>query len=272
MSHVDYDRIDAIRWSRLKAMRVSPKQYRHELEQEREDAVHFRVGRAAHKLLLERDTFDRDYAIFDGTRRGKAWDAFKAEHAKREIITPAELERAQGCAEAIRRHPLASKHLLTGAAEHVLVWTDQPTGLKCKARVDLKNGHLVEIKTTSDLDRNRWPAQCARYGYFGQLAFYFDGVMNSGGFDPGHEQDPVQIVVQSEAPFDLLVFTVPPTTLEHGRREYRRCLDRLAECMRTGKWPGSGEDREVLLYPPAWAEDDEGDDQPITLGGVALSI
>lgn len=270
MTHqrVDYDKIDGLRWSRLKALRISPLQFQHELENERDDARHFRIGRAMHALILEPEHFERDFAVYEGQRRGKAWEAFELANAGRDVITEAEAIAATGMAKAVRTHPIASKHLVTGTAEQVLTWIDADTGVKCKARVDMRNGHLVELKSAADIDPSRWPAQCARFGYFGQLAFYHDGVLASCGYDEGHELDPTQIVVQSDAPHDVVVYRVPPTTIELGRREYKRCLRRYVECRESGKWPGIGANEERTLVPPAWMEEEL--EAPITFGGISV--
>lgn len=265
---VDYESIAGVRWSRLKALRASPKQYAYEAEHEREDAAHFRVGRAMHALILEPQHFARDFAVYDGQRRGKAWEDFAAAHRGRDIITITEHTRALGMTSAVRAHPLAARHLTTGTAEQVLTWTDADTGVKCKARVDMRNGHLVELKSAADIDPGRWPSQCARFGYFGQLAFYHDGVLASCGYDHGHDLDPTQIVVQSDPPHDVVVYRVPTSTIEIGRREYRRCLRRYVECRDSGRWPGICEDEERTLVPPAWMEEELP--APITLGGLSL--
>ena len=59
------------------------------------DAMQF--GSIIHKLLLEPESFNDDYAIFTGARRaGKDWQEFKAANEDKQIIKLSELDDANG--------------------------------------------------------------------------------------------------------------------------------------------------------------------------------
>src|SRR5262245_45395032 len=83
----DYDAIDAIRFSMLKHIDVSPLKYKHVLDNGIDDTTLFGVGRAIHAGILQPECLSLDFAVFEGkTRRGKAWDKFEAENADRTIL------------------------------------------------------------------------------------------------------------------------------------------------------------------------------------------
>ncbi|KKL06869.1 hypothetical protein LCGC14_2591730, partial [marine sediment metagenome] len=177
----EYKQIPGVNWSTLKSLRVSPKQYQHDIMSEREDAAHFRIGRAAHGFTLEPDTFEQRFVCYkDGPRRGKWWDKFQDDNPGKEILNATEWIKAIGTATAMVSHPIASEFLLKGLKEHVITWTDKKTGIDCKGRLDLVNGKLVDIKTTSSLIPRLFATQVARLAYHGQLAFYKDGLAANG--------------------------------------------------------------------------------------------
>ena len=271
-----YAALPGVNWSTLKHMRVSPLEYQYQLTAERKDAAHFRIGRAAHTLVLEPDLFEARHPIFPGaSRRGKAWDAFVADYKGEDpgdILIEREMELALGCAEAIRTNPEAMRNLHEGVTEHVITWADADTGFPCKGRCDSVNGHLVDLKSTASIDPRVFPGEAARLGYHGQLAFYLDGLTAMGVLDSGAKVPPVIVAVESEPPHDVVVWTIPDGTIDTGRCLYKRLLLRLAECQDTGIWPGVAP-APLSLVLPAWAVgelENEGADQPLTIGGVAM--
>jgi exodeoxyribonuclease VIII len=263
-----YDALPGVRWSRLKAMRISPLAYRHGMLVEREDTPSLRFGRAVHCRVLEPDAWASRYAVWDGHRRGKAWEQWEAEHAGFEILTAAEHERARACADAVIAHPVARRHLHDGIRERALSWTDEETGLPCKARVDSVNGHLLELKTAADIDPRRFAAAAYRYGYHGQLAFYGDGLIASGF---ALESDPALVCVESVPPHDVIVYAIDSGLLELGREYYRSCLRRLAECLASDEWPGLAPTGEMALILPDWAHTENEDEAGGDLGLIAAA-
>lgn len=268
---MEYEDIDGIRWSRLKSMRVSPLQYRYDVEHPREETVHLRIGLAIHCLVLEPHQWEQDFAVFrDGkARRGKAWEAFRDEHGDKTLLTMDEYERAHAAAEAVLGDPVASPYLTGGASEQTVTWQDQETGLPCKARVDLVGGRLVELKSTHSVIPRKFATLAAQLGYQCQLAFYLDG-LRANGF--AASEDPVLVVCQSEEPHDVVTYFVPEDVIDVGRVEYRRLLRRLKECQERDEWPGVADKAELTLTLPAWAYDSDEPEQPLTIGGSVMQF
>lgn len=274
MTEDEYRALPALNWSRLKSLRVSPLRYQHDLAHPREDSTAFRIGRAVHTIVLEgHATYHQRYAVYPGpVRRGKEWEAWRADHLGHEILNGAEAEKALACAAAMLEHPVARRHLTEGAAEQVITWTDPDYDVPCKGRVDLSlsHGRLVELKTAADIHPRRWPAQCHRYGYYGQLAYYYDGLVASGVVQDD-SPEPIMVAVETQAPHDVVVWAVPRDVLEHGRGEYKRLLELYCECRDSGHWPGQCE-AELTLSVPAYADLEAGGDQPLTIGGVPITV
>ena len=268
MTYEEYEKIDAINWSRLKAMRISPLQYWFETHNPREDEPAFlRIGSAVHAHILEPDLFTSRFARFTGkARRGKEWAAFKEEHAGKTILNAEEWDAAFGAAAAVLANRHAAKYLMAGLKEATFTWTDEDTGLKCKGRIDHAGTYLVDLKTAARMNQRIFASAAARLGYHSQLAFYSDGLAAN---DLPLKSDPIMIAVQSEMPHDVIVYRMPPHVIEAGRSEYRRLLAKLRECLDKNEWPGAAPDGPVDFQLPSWAYMDDTD-VALTMGGVAL--
>lgn len=267
MTYDEYASILAINWSTLKAMQLSPLHYHHTLLTPSEDTDALTLGRAFHTATFEPEKYLGEYAIWDGgNRRGKAWDAFVEEHTAQTILTTAQHELAVAMSTAVRSHPVAGPYVSAqGEREVGVTWRDKDTGLDCKARLDLITERaIVDLKSARSIDRRLFGSAAARYGYHGQGAFYHDGLLTARKADR-----PVALVaVEKAAPFDVGVFVLEPDgALYAGQEVYKELLGRVAECRKSGKWPGRY-DREQVLELPRWVFDD-GDDDDIA-DGIAI--
>ena len=148
MTREQYEAIDAVNFSTLKEFARSPAHYKAALQSPRESTDAMDLGSAFHLLALEPEREGELLAVWDeGTRRGKAWDAFKEKHAGKLLLTRDAYETAKAMAASVRSSPQAKPYLHGGQAEVTLQWEEQ--GLKCKGRVDyLTPTHLVDLKGT----------------------------------------------------------------------------------------------------------------------------
>lgn len=266
MTFDEYRASPGLNISALKHLRHSPQMFAHRLEHgETSPAMQF--GTLAHLLTLEPH---RDGEVVAWTkrtesgamspRRGKDWEAFKADNAGKLIVTLDELNDADELAHAVRSDPIAAKYLATGEAEVSFSW-EWPVG-RCKARADWLthiNGqlYLVGLKTARDCRPFPFAAAAARLGYHLQWAWYQDGWREAHGTTPRM----VEIVVESEAPHSVVVYQIPDDVIEQGRGEYQDLLTTYVECKRTGDWHGPADVEQVLTLP-SWiyqADDDLSD-------------
>jgi hypothetical protein len=271
-----YLSVNRTRISNLKEMARSPLHYQHRLINAKKTAP-LELGRTAHAAVLEPERFEKDYVLWDertaaGTvrpRRGKDWDAFCAENSGKTIIRAEEHGFACAIRNAVRSNRVAAKYLDSGYAEVAMIWDDVATGRKCKGRVDWIThvegiDAIVGLKTTRDGDLRAFANQAAKLLYHLQWAYYADGYLEA----TGKKARVVEIVVEAAPPHDVVVYIVPAEVLEFGREEYRRLLEQLEECGKTGRWPGRASN-EVIFELPAYLQPDDDDVGELELEGVA---
>jgi len=242
--------------SSLKEFNCSPLHYRHAKDNPKSTSSAMALGTAAHCATLEPARFSAEFVTWTGgIRRGKDWDAFKAdaEAACRVVLIEDEHATALAIAAAVRGCPEAMVYLCHGHAEVSMAWHDAETGTACKGRVDWLTAIdgcdvVVGLKTTRDLRPRKFAAQAADLCYHWQWAFYCDGFQAITGRLPAV----VEIVVESAAPHAVAVYRIPEHVLERGRQEYRAALATLAQCEASGSWPGPVVG-EVEFDLPAWA-------------------
>lgn len=245
----EYVDIKAEHWSTLKNLAKSPLHYLYAKQNPTEDTVSLARGRGVHTAVLEPEKFDFEYIIYPGkARRGKEWDAFKAEHVNQTILKADERDKVLAAADAVRRHPEVKALMRSGVSEQSFKWLDEESGLTCKSRVDWIGDALFDLKTTGDVDQRRFGNVAARLMYHGQVGMYSDGA--------GHRGDIFIVAVEAEPPYDVAVFRVTEDALYAGRELYRGFLKLAAECHRTNLWPGRFP-RIVDLELPRYVFEDE---------------
>ena len=277
---MNIERTDRCNWSTLKSILTSPKHYLHSLTRPQSDSPALLLGSVTHCAIFEPDRVAERYIVAprmhrgmnDETARAKgyeggkqtaaAWDAMAASTS----AVPIDFETmalANAMRDAVRNDPVAGPLVAHGRSERNIEWTDPETGIECRGRFDHVNGVLADLKTTRSLMTCERDA--ARFGYPGQLSWYHDGMRLAGYETSG---PPCLVFVESAPPHDVLVLTFDPEDIELGRRVYRSALDRLAECRRTGFWPGvsNGVARRIAL--PPWAGPVE--EVELTIGGEPI--
>jgi len=255
MTRAEYDAFDAVNWSTLRHLNKSPLAYDHACSRPRTDSAAMRLGRAAHIAALEPERFRSDCVIYDGVRRGKAWDSFQEEHADREVLTDDEHATATCIALSVQSHPVARELLRSGRAEVSMV--AELDGTPCKGRFDWIGpaSVIVDLKTTRSSCHHRSFARSAlTYDYHGQAAFY-DALARASGLEPSAF---VFIVVESVAPFEVCVYRVSPDVMELGRSMVRDLLRKRTECAFLQQFSHEHLGTLELTFP-SWAYGDDGD-------------
>ncbi len=214
--------------------------------------------RAVHCLALEPHNFDRQFSVYDGVRRGKQYDAHLVDHPGTATLTPDQLDSARATATAIRSHRTIAPLLATGNPEVVVTWTDAPTGLPCKARIDWLGPALLDLKTLGTTHERRVAGMTATRLYHGQLAHYAAGLAAHGIVLPAY-----LVVAEGHPPHDVAAFELDPNgpdgALHVGGRLRARLLERIAECERSGRWPGRHDGPQDLVLP-IYALDDSAEE------------
>ena len=244
-----YDDIHAIRRSNLWEMRKSPAHYKYAVDHVEDPTPALLFGIAAHKYILETDDFWKSYILApEVDRRTKAgkevWASYVDElnETGKSGITIADYTEIEDMYAAVMQNPTAEALLKNGPHEAPYTWTDAQTGLECKCRPDCiatYNGekYIVDYKTTQSCDAGAFERACRYYGYQLQAAMYIEGVFNV----TMHVCKFAFVAQEKKPPYASRVYFCDSGFIDEGMELYRRLIDRVAECEKSGIWPGYDE-------------------------------
>lgn len=274
----EYQALPGIGITRLKELKRSGLHYQFRLANPKVTQP-LVLGSAAHCATLEPERFKRQFAVWrrrsENTgnlcpRNGQHWEAFKGNVAPgQEIITEDDELIALAIAKAVRADPCAIRYLEAGDPEVTMQWDrpmeDEfrrftPYTVACKGRVDWLThidgrAYLVGLKSARDARPLIFGTAAARLSYHLQWAYYLDGYVAITGRVPKLRE----IVVESEAPHDVVVFDIPEDVVLQGREEYVTLLCHLRQCEERSEWLGCGNGTEQVLTLPSWVYP-QGDD------------
>ena len=263
----------------------SPRHYHHwctHPEETEEESVALAFGKALHCATLEPEVFQATYAVlpadaprdlrrFRNAAKPSAetlkaidwWDEWEVRNAGRSIVSQVSHDRAMAMATSVRSLELSFKN--SGAdiritvaelidvceTEVTLRWTDEETGIQCKARADLWSQDLalaMDLKSTRDASREAFARSVHGYRYHVQHCHYADGFRVCG--------HPLQsflfLPVETAMPHVPAVYYIDPHAEERGWAIRQRSMRKLQDCLKSGRWPGYT-DTVTSLSLPAYA-------------------
>jgi len=266
----EYHQWDAASNSRLKILRdKSPAHLRYELDNPSEQTPAMMLGEAIHMAVLETDLFTERYdtpSQCQATKKGDGercrstgsvriegrWYCGVRGHAPEGEAE----EAARGIYRSVANHP-AGGVLIGGPTERSIVWDDEGTGVRCKARIDVMPDGIAtigDLKTTRDASPERFTKAVYEYGYYMQAAMYLEGAKTLG-LDA--EWFTI-IAAEKEPPYAVAVYRVRDDAIYAGSEEIRPLLETWAECEATGNWPGYPTEAVDISLPPwSWKKIDE---------------
>lgn len=235
------------------------------------DKEHFSRGRARHTLFLGEGGFAKEFVIqpatypagatypsTDGTEDKKwtgaatwckAWKAAQ-KAAKRSILPPDEMEDIKGAAGKLNQHPeIRDGGILNGLIEHSIFWKDPVTGLWLKARPDViptDSAMIVDYKGAADVSYRAIEKALDDRGYGQQLALIGEGMREVAGIEI---TDYVLVFQKWVAPWSVNVKPVAGEAIQYGAMQNRRAINRIAEALKTGIWPGPDDDGVPVNLP-----------------------
>jgi hypothetical protein len=254
MTDLKLNRADGrMHWSDLKQLAKSPAHYAYAIDHPRKQTRAMRVGSCLDAIVFPGV---RDFVVYEGDRRGKAWDTFAERHATVEIFTASEHEDALGAARAVLESAEAAPYLV-GQHQPVVQWEYE--GVPCAAGIEGERGgfdvlndpaHLADLKGTMTSEPDAFARHSFSMMWHAQLAFYTYGAP--------HVRERVLIAVEQEPPHVVSVFRLTPALLLAGQKTVRLLIERYKACVASGQWPGYVQSA-VDLDVPAWAANLEGD-------------
>lgn len=270
----EYNALPGCRYSILKHAQRSLLHYFYAESCGRPPAQYLAFGDMCHGGVFEPTTFDDRFVVYPGAvRRGAKFDEFAAENAGRNIVTENEMGMALAISEAVLTDPVVrGERLIThgaGLAEVSMTWTDPETGLECKGRLDWldesgKVPLIVGLKTTKSVNERAFATQAAQLCYHLQWAMYEEGYCFNRPESPTPRM--IEIVVEKEPPFDVVVYEIGLETLAAGAKLYHECLRKVAGATKSNSWPGQGGNSVREFELPAWAT--VGESVELDLGGL----
>ncbi len=227
-----------------------------------------RFGKAYHSYVLEPATFHQHYVVLpeSAPRRPTPqqinakkpseetlaqiafWATWDEENRGKTVIEAEWLRQMADMREALDRHPIARGMIAEGVAESTWQWIDERTGLRCKSRPDFwveDLGFFMDLKTCEDASPRGFARAVTNFDYHVGHCHYADGARQLGRPIKNY----LFLCQEKEAPYVPAVYTIDAAAEERGYEILHRSMDRLAEGVRTGRWPGYSEGIEQLVLP-----------------------
>lgn len=256
----EYVAIQAWNASALKRLSLSPRAAKYGVAEP--ESLAMKGGKYAHMAVLEPDKFNESVAImprfhggmndasavakgYDGGKQAKA--SWVEAHSDREIVEGSVRDEALGIASAVHACAPAKAMLTSGKSEVTIVW-DDPTGVRCKARLDhlLENNRggysIVDLKKTGSVRQESFEREIDRLRMHLQAALYLRGlsIVNDDPYDPLDFGQPYVFVwaaFESRSPHYCRLYQFADPHREAATVEVERMLRVVAHCESAGVWP-----------------------------------
>ena len=223
-----------------------------------------RLGRAAHRVVLGVGS-DMDFADYPNyrTKEAREWrDAVEAAGRIPMLTGSKEADQVLGMRAKLRSHEVfgAMFDLDRGDAEASAFWTDEATGVECRARFDYlphpqegRRPILADYKTTEDSSPASFARSAAEFGYPMQADWYLRGARELYGTEPAF----VFVVQSKVAPYLVSVAQLAPSDMALAAARNDSALRVFRECSESGAWPGWGDVVHTLEMPVWWRAQSE---------------
>ena len=211
---------NALSSSAAKDLYKSPKSYFNKAKKVNADVPALREGRLIHTVVLEEDNIKDKYDFIDiASRRTKAFTKAQDEaKAKgKEIMLTSELNKANELCNSIRFNKDANKLFTDGIAETPAI--GELYGLPFRAKADyLKDGHLIDLKTTSKLDG--WERTAKYLWHYDMQGWIYSELFGVDKFT---------FVVIEKGTGDIGIFELSDETRELGGNKVKQCVNTYKE-------------------------------------------
>ena len=216
------------------------------------------IGRIMHAVQLEA----RDFAELGCV---VVPSGFSAAHTKKnaaerpEIVAAldagmqplreADAESIRGMHAALRADERAQQAFSNGRPEVSVFWSDERTGLLCKARFDWlpdKGAILPDLKTCESLDDAKLSRAVVTYKIAHRSYWYEQAARSIGVVDPIY----APVWIEKTPPHFCAIRPVSRFYVDAVRFEVEKAVARYAHCRDFGIWPGPSHFDEI--EPPAW--------------------
>lgn len=244
MTSREYREHEGISRSELNVIRTkTPMHFLYAKDHPEEDKISLLEGRAAHKLILEPDSFLKEFAIAPAcdrrTKEGKeSWSMFMETAKDKDVLSADSYQKVKDMAEAIKKNEEAMKYL-KGTHERSFFWTDPDTGEACKVRPDCITEvdgikYIVDYKTTDSCADGHFERSVKKYGYKFQSGMYREGVFQNTFEDYGF----AFVAQEKSAPYASRVYICSDEFIREGFEQFKEALNTYHFCKEQDEWPG----------------------------------
>ena len=211
---------NALSSSSAKDLYKSPKTYFNKTKEVNSDAPPLREGRLIHTVVLEEEKLNDKYDFVNiGSRRTKTFDAAytEARLKGKEVMLTSELNKANELCNAIRFNSHANELFTGGTAETPAI--GELYGLPFRGKADyLKDGHLIDLKTTAKLDG--WERTAKYLWHYDMQGWIYCELFGVTKFT---------FVVIEKGTGDIGIFELSDETRELGGNKVKQCVNTYKE-------------------------------------------
>lgn len=163
------------------------------------------------------------------------------------VITKVEHDKATAICEALRNHPLAYKWLISmpGEFQKELRWKSSMSELEILGYIDKlvvdhskKRAMVIDLKISSIKNEYQFKSKVRQYKYHAQAWSYTTGVAQALFNETGesYEVSHMYIVVNSDAPHQVMCVQFSENDLERGGTEFYTALEDINQRIISNDW------------------------------------
>lgn len=211
----------------------------------------FEIGTLTHSLVLENDESAAAVLDFDSWRTKAAKEsAAEARAAGKIPVLPEKWDEIRAMRDAVWANEDAALLLSGGKAEQSIFWEHESGALlRCRPDYYVPDSPIgpicIDLKTSVSADPRRFDSSASDYGYFGQQAWYEDGIEALAGTRPTF----VFIVVEKG---DVPAVSLPeldPDDVDLARARNHLAIALWNQCRARDEWPGYAPTGPIRMKP-----------------------
>jgi hypothetical protein len=211
----------------------------------------FEIGTLTHSLVLETDESAAVVLDFDSWRTKAAKEAAAEARANGKIpVLPEKWDEIRAMRDAVWANPDAALLLAGGKAEQSVFWKHESGALlRCRPDYYVPDSPIgpicIDLKTSVSADPRKFDSSASDYGYFGQQAWYEDGIEAVTGKRPVF----AFIVVEKG---DVPAVSLPeldPEDVDLARERNQLAIQLWNKCRAADEWPGYAASPPLRMKP-----------------------
>jgi len=211
----------------------------------------FTVGDAFHALVLEKERFDKDYAVLPETikrKSGSKWTEFQNQNKGKHVFSIADKQKLDKMADSFNLNPDVNALLANTIDVEIPVKWDKY--IKQRAKIDALvqyGGTLcaVDVKTTKSAKPIDFQKSIFNYCYDIQAAHYIEGFKEHDIYIDNW----FFILIEKTEPYLTAVYQLSTDFINIGAERRKLAIQKIIDCSKTGIWKGY---EMKVIEPPTW--------------------